>query len=135
MIKGGAEGETNADCSRSGAGGEVQGVRGGVREMPPVKKSKKGKRKSKDGKLKIVRARGAPPALPPELRALDTEWWYAFLNKQVELGMHTPSSLSLSLSSPSGGVSLNSRPAFVHSTKSAQAAAPPGHYGGRCASC
>lgn len=86
MIKGGAEGETNADCSRSGAGGEVQGVR----EMPPVKKSKKGKRKSKDGKLKIVRARGAPPALPPELRALDTEWWYAFLNKQVELEHAVP---------------------------------------------
>lgn len=91
-------GATSADCSRRGAGGE----RGGeVGEMPPTKKAKKGKRKSKDGKLKIVRTRVAPPPLPPELRALDTEWWYAFLNKQAELSMDTPtpicsdSSLSL----------------------------------------
>jgi len=79
-------GETNADCSRSGAGGEVQGVG----EMPPTKKAKKGKKKSKDGKLKIARSRGAPPPLPPVLRALDTEWWYTFLNKQTELSMYTP---------------------------------------------
>ena len=83
-------GETNADCSRRGAGGERRGEVQGFGEMPPTKKAKKGKKKSKDGKLKIARARGAPPPLPPVLRALDTEWWYTFLNKQTELSMYTP---------------------------------------------
>ncbi|KAL6880141.1 hypothetical protein ACP4OV_011706 [Aristida adscensionis] len=61
--------------------------------MPPSKKSKKKKRKAKDsGKLKVARTRGtAPPPLPPELRALDTEWWYAFLHKHAETGQSAPS--------------------------------------------
>ena len=60
----------------------------GRRRMAPVKKSKKGKRKSKDsGKLKIVKYGGGAPPLPPELRGLDTEWWYTFLHKHSELGI------------------------------------------------
>nr|CAB3455806.1 unnamed protein product [Digitaria exilis] len=60
--------------------------------MAPMKKSKKGKRKSKDsGKLKVARTRSAPPPLPPELRGLDTEWWYTFLAKHTELGHAIPS--------------------------------------------
>ncbi|CAM0153224.1 unnamed protein product [Urochloa decumbens] len=61
--------------------------------MPPMKKSKKGKRKSKESgnKLKVARTRGAPPPLPPELRGLDTEWWYTFLRKHAELGHVIPS--------------------------------------------
>jgi hypothetical protein len=132
-------GEANADCSRGGAGGERGGEVQGVGEMPPTKKItkkiKKGKKKSKDGKLKVARVRGAPPALPPELRALDTEWWYTFLNKQqTELGMYTPTPICSDSSLPlprSRGVFLNSRRGLLHSTKSAQAAAPAGHYGGR----
>lgn len=53
-----------------------------------MKKSKKGKRKSKEsGKLKAALTRSAPPPLPPELRGLDTEWWYTFLHKHTELGI------------------------------------------------
>lgn len=64
----------------------------GRRRMAPVKKSKKGKRKSKDsGKLKIVKYGGGAPPLPPELRGLDTEWWYTFLHKHSELGLSAPS--------------------------------------------
>ncbi|TVU41737.1 hypothetical protein EJB05_15282 [Eragrostis curvula] len=60
--------------------------------MPPIKKSKKGKRKGKEsGKLKASKSRSAPPPLPPELRGLDTEWWYAFLNKHAESGQSAPS--------------------------------------------
>jgi len=64
--------------------------------MPPVKKSKKGKgkrkRKSKYScKLKVARTRSAPPPLPPELRGLDTEWWYTFLHKHAESGQVIPS--------------------------------------------
>ncbi|KAL5198676.1 hypothetical protein ABZP36_002188 [Zizania latifolia] len=60
--------------------------------MAPAKKSKKGKRKSKDsGKLKITKPGGAPPPLPPELRSLDTEWWYTFLHKRTESGDAAPS--------------------------------------------
>ncbi|KAL6880140.1 hypothetical protein ACP4OV_011705 [Aristida adscensionis] len=57
------------------------------------KKSKKGKRKAKDsGKLKVARTKGtAPTLLPSELRALDTEWWYAFLHKHIESGQSAPS--------------------------------------------
>ncbi|XP_040382396.1 protein ANTAGONIST OF LIKE HETEROCHROMATIN PROTEIN 1 [Oryza brachyantha] len=73
-----------------------KGRRGGGEEgsgkMAPVKKSKKGKRKSKDsGKLKIVKYGGGPPPLPPELRGLDTEWWYTFLHKHAESGYSAPS--------------------------------------------
>jgi hypothetical protein len=69
--------------------------------MPPMKKSKKGKRKGKEsGKLKASKSRGAPPPLPPELRGLDTEWWYAFLHKHAESGKRRskPPDSSLSVS-------------------------------------
>jgi hypothetical protein len=83
--------------------------------MPPMKKSKKAKRKSKDSsKLKVARTRSAPPPLPPELRGLDTEWWYTFLHKHAETGMHTPPDSSLSLSR-TGAFSLNSPPWLLHS--------------------
>ncbi|CAN6181408.1 unnamed protein product [Urochloa humidicola] len=60
--------------------------------MPPMKKSKKGKRKSKEsGKLKVARTRTTPPPLPPELRSLDTEWWFTFLRKHGDLGHVIPS--------------------------------------------
>ncbi|CAN6197008.1 unnamed protein product [Urochloa humidicola] len=60
--------------------------------MPPMKKSKKGKRKSKEsGKLKVARTRTTPPPLPPELRALDTEWWFTFLRKHHDSGHAIPS--------------------------------------------
>jgi hypothetical protein len=52
-----------------------------------MKKSKKVKRKGKEsGKLKGSKSRAAPPPLPPELRGLDTKWWYDFLNKHAESG-------------------------------------------------
>ncbi|KAL6646979.1 hypothetical protein ACP70R_014416 [Stipagrostis hirtigluma subsp. patula] len=60
--------------------------------MPPPKKSKKGKRKTKESGKLVARSRGAPPPpLPPELRGLDTEWWYAFLRKHAESGQTAPS--------------------------------------------
>ena len=71
--------------------------------MPPLKKSKKGKRKSKDphsSKLKVARTRTAPPPLPPELRGLDTEWWYTFLRKHAESGIHAPPDSPLPLPVP-----------------------------------
>ena len=99
--------------------------------MPPLKKSKKGKRKSKDSsKLKVARTRSAPPPLPPELRGLDTEWWYTFLHKHAESGIHAPPDSPLPLSR-TGAVSENSRPWLLHSPKSALAAAPHGLHGGR----
>jgi len=105
--------------------------------MPPVKKSKKGKgkgkgkRKSKDSsKLKVARTRSAPPPLPPELRGLDTEWWYTFLHKHAESGIHAPPDSPLPLSR-TGAVTENSRPWLLHSPKSALAAAPHGLYGCR----
>jgi len=102
--------------------------------MPPVKKSKKGKgkrkRKSKYScKLKVARTRSAPPPLPPELRGLDTEWWYTFLHKHAESGIHAPPDSPLPLSR-TGAVSENSRPWLLHSPKSALAAAPHGLHGG-----
>jgi hypothetical protein len=56
-----------------------------------MKKSKKRKRKGKEScKLKASKPRSAPPPLPPELRGLDTEWWYAFLHKHAESGKRRP---------------------------------------------
>jgi len=104
--------------------------------MPPVKKSKKGKgkrkRKSKYScKLKVARTRSAPPPLPPELRGLDTEWWYTFLHKHAESGIHAPPDSPLPLSRTGAAVSENSRPWLLHSPKSALAVAPHGLHGGR----
>jgi len=111
----------------------VRRGREGGRKMPPLKKSKKGKRKSKDphsSKLKVARTRSAPPPLPPELRGLDTEWWYTFLHKHAESGIHAPPDSPLPLSR-TGAVTENSRPWLLHSPKSALAAAPHGLHGGR----
>jgi hypothetical protein len=90
------------------------------REMSPVKKPKKGKRKNRDsgeresmdsrkGKTKdpskVKRAKSSGPlaAVPPDLRGPDTEWWYAFLSKHAELhegtesGMHLPNPRAFNL--------------------------------------
>lgn len=54
---------------------------------PPLKKTKKKmKRKSKRAGNKLGRKR-AVPLEPVENRALETEWWYAFLQKISDSGI------------------------------------------------
>ena len=90
------------------------------REMAPVKKPKKGKRKIRDSgerefidsrkaktkdpsKVKRAKSSGTLAALPADLRAPDTEWWYIFLNKHAELhkdsesGIHLPNPRAFNL--------------------------------------
>ncbi|KAF3324342.1 putative nuclease HARBI1 [Carex littledalei] len=58
---------------------------------PPLKKTKKKmKRKSKRAGNKLGRKR-AVPLEPVENRALETEWWYAFLQKISDSGISIPS--------------------------------------------
>lgn len=57
---------------------------------PPLKKTKKKlKRKSKGAGNKLGRKR-AVPLEPVENRALETEWWYAFLQKTSDSGTEIP---------------------------------------------